>query len=183
MDENINENTTKKKSALKDWGITILIFIVAFLVFRTFIGNPVVTNGESMSPTLVHGDTIFVNKFIYDFTDPKQGDVVIFPYPADKSKDYIKRIIGTPGDSVDLIDNNFYINGEKLDDPFAIDTVPLGDVDFPITLGDDEYFVLGDNRVVSHDSRYSEVGLISKKDIIGKASFVYYPFDRIKFVK
>ncbi len=179
------ENTNKKdiKNTIKEWVITLLIFIIAFAFIRTFIGQPVVTNGESMSPTLVHGDMIFVEKVSYLFKDPKQGDIIVFPYPADPSKEYIKRIIGVPGDEIDLVNNDFFVNGKRLDDPFAVDIVPLGDVQFPLTVGEGQYFVLGDNRIVSHDSRHSEVGLIDEDDIVGKAFFKFYPFNRIGFIK
>ncbi len=171
------------KHNIKDWIITIFLFIIVFLFVRTFIGQPVMTNGESMSPTLVHGDRIFVEKLSYLFNEPKRGDIIVFPYPADPSKEYIKRIIGMPGDIIDLRNNQFYVNDERIDDPFEVDVVPLGDVQFPITVGEDKYFVLGDNRIVSHDSRHSEVGLIDKGDILGKASFVFYPFSRIRLIK
>ncbi len=146
------------------------------------IGQPVVTNGESMSPILVHGDMIFVEKLSYMFSSPKQDDIIVFPYPKDPSKEYIKRVIGVPGDEIDLKNNTFYVNGQPYDDDFALEVVPLGDVFFPITVGEGEYFVLGDNRLVSRDSRYSEVGMIKEEDIVGKASFVMYPFNRIRIL-
>ncbi len=181
--EYMNKNKQKDlKSTIKDWAVTIIIFLVVFFFIRTFIGQPVMTNGESMSPTLVHGDRIFVEKLSYLFSKPERGDIVVFPYPADPSKEYIKRIVGVPGDKIDLRNNQFYVNDERIDDPFEIDVVPLGDVQFPITVGEDEYFVLGDNRIVSHDSRHSEVGLIAEDDILGKASFVFYPINRIKLI-
>ncbi len=183
MDTEIKNEKKDTKNEIKDWIITIAIFIVAFVVIRTFIGQPVVTNGESMSPTLVHGDMVFVEKVTTKFGTLNQGDIIVFPYPADPSKEYIKRVIGVPGDTVDLIDYEFYINGEKLNDPFLVRDVVVGDTMFPLTVGDNEYFVLGDNRAVSHDSRHSEVGLINKDDIDGRATFVFYPFNRIKLVK
>ncbi len=181
-----NEEKKEKLSTqdnIKDWIITIVIFVVAFVVIRTFIGQPVVTNGESMSPTLVHGDMVFVEKVTTRLGSLEQGDVIVFPYPADPSKEYIKRVIGVPGDEIDFIDYEFYINGEKFDDPFVLKGSIIGDTVFPLTVGEDEYFVLGDNRAVSHDSRHSEVGLINEKDVDGRALFVFYPFNRIKLVK
>ncbi len=181
--ENKNKDTNKTKSAIKEWAITIIIFVVAFVGIRTFIGQPVITNGESMSPTLVHGDMIFVEKLSYLFGEPERGDIIVFPYPADPSKEYIKRVIGVPGDVIDLDNNDFYVNGERIDDPFALDIVPLGDVQFPLTVGEDQYFVLGDNRAVSHDSRHSEVGLIDEEDIVGRAAFIFYPFNHMGFIE
>ncbi len=182
MSEEIKENKKDAKSELKDWAISIVIFIVAFVVIRVFIGQPVVTNGESMSPTLVHGDMVFVEKVTTSFGTLKQGDIIVFPYPADPSKEYIKRVVGISGDEIDMIDYEFYINGERFDDPFAIYDISIGDTSFPLTVGENQYFVLGDNRAVSHDSRHSEVGLINKDDIDGRAVFVFYPFNRLKFV-
>lgn len=175
------EENKSKKSSIKDWIITIVIFFVAFFVIRNFVGQPVVTNGESMSPTIVHGDSVFVEKFTYIFSEPKFSDVIVFPYS--EQKEYIKRIIGVPGDTIDFYNDRFYINGQPLDDPFYIENMPLGDTMFPLEVPEDEYFVLGDNRAVSNDSRHSDVGLIKKDDIVGRAVFIFYPFERMQFVK
>lgn len=177
------QETKTNKSPIKEWAITIAIFVGVFIFLRTFIGVPVITNGESMSPTLVHGDTIFVNKFAYTFSDPEFGDIIVFPFPADPSREFIKRVIGVPGDTIDFVESDFYINDKLFDDPFAITDEPVGDTTFPIVLGEDEYFVLGDNRAVSHDSRHADVGLIEKDNIVGKASFIFYPLNRIKILK
>ncbi len=177
------DNKNKNKNEIKEWIITIAIFIGFFMFIRIVIGQPVVTNGESMAPTLVHGDTIFVEKLSYIFGSPDRGDIIVFPYPADPSKDYIKRVIGVPGDVIDIVENDFYVNDELLDDDFKLQNIPLGDTQFPVTVGDNEYFVLGDNRAVSHDSRHSEVGLIKEEDIVGRAFFVFYPLNRIKLVR
>lgn len=180
----MSEQKTKDvKNSIKEWIITILIFILAFVGIRAIIGQPVITNGESMSPTLVHGDMIFVEKLSYLFGEPDRGDIIVFPYPADPSKEYIKRVIGVPGDEIDIIDSDVYVNGELLDDDFRMDNLPLGSTEFPLTVGEDEYFVMGDNRAVSHDSRHEEVGLIQEDDIVGRAAFVFYPFNRMKIVR
>ncbi len=189
--ENNEENIEKvedkkpidKKSVIKDYAITFLIFIAVFAFIRIFIGEPVITNGESMSPTLVHGDVILVEKVSYLFSNPDHGDVIVFPYPADPSKSYIKRVIGCPGDVVDIVENDFYVNDMLVEDDFALQNIPLGDTEFPVTVGENQYFVLGDNRAVSHDSRHSEVGLINEDDILGRGFVVFYPLNRIKIIK
>ncbi len=180
QEENIKK--TDKKQEIKELFITFIACVALFVFIRAFIAVPVVTNGESMSPTLVHGDMIIVEKLSYIFSEPKKDDIIVFPYPADPNKEYIKRVIGVPGDEIDVIDSNIIINGEQWDDPFALSPLPLGDTQFPLVVGEDEYFVLGDNRIVSHDSRYSEVGLIKKDDILGHAFFVFYPFNRMGLV-
>ena len=115
--------------------------------------------------------------------DPKRFDIIVFPYPKEPDKHYIKRVIGLPGETVQIIDGYVYINGEKLDESYGSDVMnTAGIAQDPIVLGPDEYFVLGDNRNNSEDSRYAAVGNIKRSDITGRAWLRIWPFDSIGFL-
>ncbi len=160
------------------------VFLLAFLIV-TFVGQRTVVEGSSMSPTLSDGDNLIVDKITYRFSDPKRFDVVVFPYQHAKRTYYIKRIIGLPGEEV-LIDTegNIYINGQILEEDYGAEVIlNQGRADIPIKLGDDEYFVLGDNRNNSSDSRDFMVGNIKRKDLIGRAFVRIYPFKDFCIIK
>lgn len=153
----------------------------AELVLAFFIACVLVTNfgvmtsnvGQSMEPTLASGDRILTNRLIYKLTQPKRGDVVVFkPNGNEKSHYYIKRVVGLPGETIQIIDGFIYINGEVLVEDIKFDKIEYaGTAEEPITLGEEEYFVLGDNRNASEDSRNAEIGNIRKQDIAFKAWF------------
>lgn len=178
----------KPKSEWFDWIKVLLIaFALAFIV-RMFIVSPIVVDGPSMLPTLHDRDHMIVNKFIYRVTEPKRFDIVIFH--ATVQKDFIKRIIGLPGEHVMVKDNVLYINGEVVDEPFlddengllytedfSMETLPGGYETVP----DGYVFVLGDNRNNSTDSR--SLGVIPIDEIVGKASIIYWPLNRIHIAK
>ena len=139
-----------------------------------------------MDPTLADGQNLILDKVSYRFRDPERYDIIVFPFEENGKKEhFIKRIIGLPGETVQIIDGYVYINGEKLEsDIYGAEVMKNpGRAAEPITLGDDEYFVLGDNRNNSEDSRYADVGVVSSKNIEGKVWFVLSPSDHIGFVK
>lgn len=163
--------------------LAFIFFAVYFVI--TFVGQRTKVNGDSMEPTLSSGDNLIMDKLTYHFRDPERFEVVIFPCPTKPEEYYIKRVIGLPGETVQIIDKEVYINGEKLEtDIYGIAPIeePGNAID-PITLGEDEYFVLGDNRPVSNDSRYDGVGPIQREDIEGRAWLRIYPFDQIGWVE
>ncbi len=154
----------------------ILIVIGICWAVLTYVGQRTEVSGESMSNTLHSGDTLWIDKLEYEFGSPKRFDVVVFPYGEDDDTYYIKRIIGLPGETVYIDeDGTIYINDEPLEgDKYGREVIAedkRGVASEEITLGDDEYFVLGDNRNNSRDSRVSDVGNIHKNDIIGRAVF------------
>lgn len=154
----------------------ILIVIGICWAVLTYVGQRTEVSGESMSNTLHSGDTLWIDKLEYEFGSPKRFDVVVFPYGDDEETFYIKRIIGLPGETVYIDEDGvIYINDEPLQgDKYGREVIAedkRGVASEEITLGDDEYFVLGDNRNNSRDSRVTDVGNIHKKDIIGKAVF------------
>ena len=154
-----------------------IVVVVCFLIV-TFVGQRTTVNGDSMNPTLESGDSLWINKLAYRFGDPERYDIIVFPYEEDVH--YIKRVIGLPGETVQITNTgDILINGKILEEPtkFARIINP-GRASNPITLGPDEYFVLGDNRNNSKDSRYDSVGNIKKENMIGKAVFRLTPFKK-----
>ena len=168
----------------KDWIISIVVAVVLAFLIRQFIVELYIVDGPSMRPTLQSQERLVVNKFIYDFRAPQKGEILVFEYPRDTSRDFIKRVIGLPGETVRIdYDGNIYINGEILNETYGLEKMAYpGIAEQEITLGDDEYFVLGDNRNVSEDSRYPDVGLIKRKDIIGRAWLRIYPFSKFGLI-
>ena len=163
-----------------DWLVSIGIAVVLFFVVRGFIFRTAHVDGNSMNPTLAHGDMVILNRFAYVIGNPKVGDIVAFPYSENPSEYYIKRIVAQAGDIVDLRDGMFLVNGEPLEDDFSYELViSIGDVFFPIEVEDGRFFVLGDNRNGSRDSRFSGVGTICGDKMIGRASVRIWPPNRI----
>jgi signal peptidase I len=161
--------------------IWLLAVVALSWVLITFVAQRTDVNGSSMYPTLEDGDQLICDKLTYRFKDPERFDIIIFPYQHQKNTYFIKRIIGLPGETVRIDEEgNIYINGELLRESYGYERiVNPGLAAEEIQLGDDEYFVLGDNRNVSEDSRYEDVGNIKREDIIGRALLRMYPFSKI----
>lgn len=159
--------------------IGIAYFLASFVTNYVAYQTPV--EGESMEPTLTDGDSVVIQRLSYYFTDPKRYDVVVFPVNYDSESQektyYIKRVIGLPGETVQIIDGSVYINNEKLtDDKYSSTTInEAGIAENPLVLGENQYFVMGDNRNMSTDSRNSYVGLVNKNDIVGEAWICTWP--------
>ena len=138
-----------------------------------------------MSPVLSNADVVLTNRILYNASSPRRGDIIVFkPKGNENAHYYIKRIIGLPGETVEIIENNVYIDGEKLEEDYA--TSEIGDVgiaDEKIELAGDEYFVLGDNRESSEDSRNADIGNVKREYIYGKAWFVVSPRKHFGFIK
>lgn len=174
--------STAKNGVL--WIVEIIIVLALALALVYCAGMKVTVVGNSMENTLVDGSQVLVNRFTYNLTDPKSGDVIVFlPNGNEKSHYYIKRVVGAPGDKVQIIDGVLYVNGELFDeqDTDAIKNAGLAEEE--ITVDEDEYFVLGDNRNSSEDSRYANIGNIKKEYITGKAWFVIKPFSKMGRIK
>ncbi len=159
--------------------------IVVTIFILTFVGQRMVVNGPSMENTLFNGESVIVDKLSYKFSDPKRFDVVVFPYKFEENTDFIKRIIGLPGEKVRIdFQGQIFINGEVLEEHYGKATIiDPGRAEKEITLGSDEYFVLGDNRNNSTDSRDPFVGNIKKTDFIGKAFARIWPLNKMGFIK
>lgn len=167
------------------WITEILIVLGIAFVFVYFIGLRTSVVGQSMAPTLENKQNILINRFIYQISDPKPNDIIVFlPNGNLKSHYYVKRVIGVPGDKVQIINGIVNVNGK----PFSekIDAAEISDPELAaneITLGKDEYFVLGDNRNNSEDSRYANIGNVKKEYIIGQAWFIVSPLSDFGFIK
>lgn len=181
-DDEIETDIIKDKNE-KSIAYEILMFIrdlafmlVIFGLFTTFIADRTSVIGDSMEPNIHDGDYFILNKISYRFSEPERFDIVVFPYNNGQSN-YIKRIIGLPGEKIEVkTDGQIYINDKVLDEQFGVEIIRIiGDQPFPIIIPDNEYFVMGDNRNDSSDSRYQDVGTIPKADIIGKAGIRIWP--------
>lgn len=167
------------------WILYILIIIGLTYLIITYVGQRTRVSGHSMETTLSDGDNLIVDKISYRFRDPKRYDIIVFPYKYEEDTYYIKRIIGMPGETVQVSGGYVYINGELLEsDIYGKDVMEYaGIAEEPITLGADEYFVLGDNRNHSSDSRDPSVGILHRKDLLGRAWVRIYPFDQMGVIK
>lgn len=168
-------------------GLYLLGVLCLTWLVITFVGQRTEVSGESMSPTLSSGDNLIVDKITYRFRDPQRFDIIVFPFQYKQDTFYIKRIIGLPGETVQLDENGkIYINGEVLDENYGKEVIlpeNIGIAIQPVTLGEDEYFVMGDNRNNSMDSRTEIVGNIHRDDIIGRAWVRIWPFSKFGVLK
>lgn len=176
----------KEKNPIREalgWLMYIVIIIGVTYLIITYVGQRTRVSGNSMLTTLHDGDNLIVDKVSYRFRDPKRFEIIVFPYQYGENTYYIKRIIGMPGETVQVLDGYVYINGEKLDESYGLEVmVDPGIAQEPIELGEDEYFVLGDNRNNSSDSRSPDVGIIKKEDMVGRAWVRIWPLDSIGVV-
>ncbi len=192
----LKEVIPQKAGKVTDWVTTvvIIVFCIGIAYFlasfvTTYVAHQTTVEGESMEPTLTDGDSVIIQRLSYYFADPKRYDVVVFPVSYDdgtaKKTYYIKRVIGLPGETVQIIDGSVYINNEKLDDDVygAAAINEAGIAENPLVLGENQYFVMGDNRNMSTDSRNSYVGLVNKNDIIGEAWLCTWPLNHFGGVK
>ncbi|MBE5905758.1 MAG: signal peptidase I [Lachnospiraceae bacterium] len=167
------------------WALELLIVLGIAFVFVYYIGQCTRVIGGSMAPTLEDGDRILINRFVYLVTNPKHNDVVAFlPNGNEKSHYYVKRVVGVPGDTVMIKEGALYVNGELYEEAIDVSSMDYaGLAEEEITLGKNEYFVLGDNRNNSEDSRYANIGLIKKEHIVGKGWFEISPLSKFGFMK
>ena len=163
------------------WGIQIVCVCLAAFMLVSFFGQRVSNAGDSMRPTLQNGEIVLMNRLIYNASKPKRGDVIAFKPNGNENAHYsIKRVVGLPGETVQILSGMVYIDGMRLDEHYGNEIMENpGIAEEPLTLGEDEYFVLGDNRNNSSDSRASDVGLIHRKDLIGRAWIRVWPLSQI----
>ncbi len=167
------------------WVLEIAITIAIAVVFSYFFGVRSSVIGPSMSPQLDDGDEVLIDRFSYKFISPKPGDMIAFlPNGNTNTHYYIKRVIGVPGDTVQIIDGAVYVNEEEYAEKTEVSCMEdAGIAAEPVMLGEDEYFVLGDNRNNSEDSRFANIGSVKEEYMIGKAWFVISPRDKFGFIK
>jgi len=188
----------KKKSMIRDWSESIIVAFILAMIIRAFIVQAFKIPTGSMRMTLIEGDLILVNKFIYGahvpFTklripalrQPKRGDVIVFIYPEDKKKDFIKRLVGLPGETIEIKGGSIYINDKPANEGvfkqiYYFNKGDFGSLGQRLIVPKDCYFVLGDNSASSKDSRYW--GFVPKDDILGQAMVIYWPLQRMRVIK
>lgn len=159
--------------------LLISLLISAFII--VFLYQPVKVEGTSMLPELADQERLFINKFIYRLEPIDRGDIVVFHYPRDPSKSYIKRVIAVPGDQVRIVDGQVYVNGKPLAEPYVPPKYADGRSYPEVVVPPHSYFVLGDHRDLSNDSR--DFGPVNRRFIYGKAVFVYWPVDKLGKVR
>lgn len=170
--------SSEKGYIIKELMESIIVAVVLALVIRYFLFQPFYIPSGSMEPTLKVGDKIIVNKLLYRFSSPKRGDIMVFKYPVNPERDFIKRVIGLPGETIEIKNSKVYIDGKILEQPFLPPDLKYNRNLAPTKIGENQYFMLGDNRNNSEDSRFW--GSLPEKNIVGKAMFVYWPYNRIK---
>ena len=177
----------EERSILRELGswLLYLLFVVVFsFIIITYVGQRTRVDGQSMETTLQNNDNLIVDKISYRFREPKRFEIIVFPYQYRENTYYIKRIIGLPGETVQVIDGYVYIDGEQLDEHYGNELMESpGIAEDPITLGEDEYFVLGDNRNHSTDSRDATVGVLHRKDLLGRAWIRIWPLNKFGAIK
>lgn len=188
--ENTPRQEKKKKNVKKEiisWILTLGSAVIIALLIRTFLFEPIYVDGQSMCDTLQDREVMLVTKPEYIFGQPQRGDVVICKYPG-RTENFVKRLMAVPGDTIEVRSNVVYINGVALDEPYL--TPSRNDDGFsmdPMTLTDDQYFVMGDNRDNSHDSRnyygYGKPATLTRSQIIGHVRCVIFPFSNIRGIK
>lgn len=193
-----NEKSTIKKSVWREWVESIVIAFVLAMFIRTFFIQAFKIPSGSMRMTLIEGDRLMVNKLRYGpkvplsdkrlpgFSEFKRGDIIVFVFPEDEKRDFIKRLIAFGGETVEIRDGDIYIDGELIEDEiiknfFYYSRGPYGQTFNPVKVPEGQVFVLGDNSASSHDSRFW--GFVPEENIVGRAEFIYWPFNRLRFLK
>jgi signal peptidase I len=167
--------TQPLRRELRSWGRDLVIALSLAVVIIIFFYQPVKVEGTSMTPLISDQERIFINKFVYRFEPIERGDVVVFWYPLDRSKSFIKRVVGLPDDMVEIREGQVYVNGKLLPEPYVPpESADLGTLS-PTRIPQGEYFVMGDHRTSSNDSRI--FGPVPRNFIYGKAVFAYWPVD------
>ncbi|MFC3039916.1 signal peptidase I [Virgibacillus xinjiangensis] len=156
-----------------EWGKAIVVALLIAFILRSFIFATSIVEGESMEPTLEDGERVIFNKIVYLLDEPNRGDVVIIERPT---KNYVKRIIGLPGETIEIKNNRLYINGDRYEQTFLseMNLERTGNIG-PVHIPEENYYVMGDNRAISKDSR-NGLGFIEEDAIIGKSEVIIYPF-------
>jgi signal peptidase I len=168
---------------LASWIRDLLVSVFLAILVILFLYQPVKVEGTSMMPALVDQERIFINKFVYRFGmgDISRGDLVVFWFPGDPTKSYIKRVIGVPGDTVEVDNGTVIVNGQRLEESYVLSEFRDRQSMAPFKVQPDEFFVMGDHRSSSNDSR--SWGSVPRKYIYGKAVFIYWPIEKMGVVK
>ncbi len=175
------KDTKKQKSELREWIETIVgsVLLAGFLII--FVAQSFVVQGSSMSPTLENGERLVVEKVSYRFTEPDYGDIIVFKFPYNPQEEFIKRVIALPGDTVEIRQGEVLVNNDPIDEQY-ISEPPLSSFSSR-EVPEDHYFVLGDNRNNSLDSRDRRVGFVPRELIVGRAVWRYWPITEVEVLR
>ncbi|MFC0015888.1 MULTISPECIES: signal peptidase I [Allobacillus] len=168
------------KKELLEWGKAIIIALIIAFFLRTFVFATSIVEGASMDPTLEDGERVIFNKIVYFVNEPDRGEIVII---SRETKNYVKRVIGKPNDTVEYKNDTLFINGKAYEEDYLSESLQHETEAFgPVEVPEGKYFVMGDNRSISKDSR-NGLGLIDADDIIGRSEFIIFPFDHISMTR
>ena len=176
-----DDKRKKKTNEAWEWTKSLLIALVLAFLIRQFFFAIFMVDGESMVPTLQNKERLIVNKIVYDLHKPEYGDILVFKYPSDQTKDFIKRVIGLPGDKIEIRNYKVIRNGKELDEPYIAE--PTAPNEQTYTVPDNTVFVMGDNRNYSKDSRDPQVGYVPLNLVIGRAEVVWWPLGNFRSPK
>lgn len=168
------------RTEVLEWGKAFALAIILALVIRVFLIEVYIVDGVSMQPSLHHGERVLVNKLVYRFSEPSASDVVVFRYPRDRERDFIKRVVAVAGQTVETRENHVYVDGVRLTESYL--GVPTHGAFGPVQVPEGTVFVMGDNRNFSLDSRDPAVGFIPLAEIKGEAMLIFWPLPQLRLV-
>ena len=180
------KSETSWQDSASDWLVSIIIAVALAFCIRTFLVEPYMVEGSSMYPTLVNHERLVVDKLSYFVTDPKKGEIGVFRFPKDESRDFIKRVIAVGGDTIEMRDGQVFVNGQALkeDDIYKNDPKGKNISSYRKTIvPEGTIFVLGDNRNNSEDSRFADVGFVPHKLVKGRALVCFWPLGSMRTIK
>jgi signal peptidase I len=173
----VSPSQSQLRHELRNWTRDLAVALLLAIVVMIFLYQPVKVEGNSMNPLLSDQERIFINKFVYHFEPIDRGDVIVFWYPLDRSKSFIKRVVGLPGETIQIRAGDVYIDGKELSDQYVPPSYLDGSNYGPVKISPEQYFVMGDHRDSSNDSRV--FGPVPRSLIYGKAVFAYWPVDHM----
>lgn len=181
-----NKNNNSWQDSVSDWLVSIIVAVALAFCIRTFLVEPYMVEGSSMYPTLVNHERVMVDKLSYFFADPKKGEIIVFRYPKDQSRDFIKRVIAVGGDTIEMRQGKVFVNGTMLNEGYIYKDDPKGPnlSDYKKSVVPEGHiFVLGDNRNNSEDSRFADVDFVPLQLVKGRAALVFWPLDQFHLIK
>ena len=181
-----SKNQTSWQDTASDWLVSIIVAVALAFCIRTFLVEPYMVEGSSMYPTLKNHERLIVDKLSYFVTNPKRGEIVVFRFPKDESRDFIKRVIAVGGDTIEMKNGQVFVNGQALKEDYIYKNDPKGKniSSYRKTIvPEGTIFVLGDNRNNSEDSRFADVGFVPHKLVKGSALLCFWPLGNMRVIK
>lgn len=180
------KDSTSWQDSASDWLVSIIVAVALAFCIRTFLFEPYMVEGSSMYPSLVHHERLIVDKLSYFIGNPEKGEIVVFRFPKDQTRDFIKRVIAVGGDSVEMKNGKVFVNGQQLNETYIWHKDPKGENISNVrkcVVPKGTIFVLGDNRNNSEDSRFADVGMVPLNLVKGRAVAAFWPLDKMRVIK